>query len=43
MTVAREWLEKGNTEVDPVDRLTYYWRAFNNLYSSVPGHSRWWI
>lgn len=38
MTVAQEWFEKGNAEVDPVDRFTYCWQAFNNLYSSVPGH-----
>ncbi len=36
--VAREWLEMGDARVSPVDRLTDYWRAFNNLYSSVTGH-----
>ena len=37
--VAREWLEKGDARGDPVDRFADYWRAFNNLYSSVAGRS----
>ena len=36
--VAREWLEMGDARASPVDQLTDYWRAFNNLYSSVTGH-----
>ena len=37
--VAREWLESGDERSAPVDQLTDYWRAFNNLYSSVTGPS----
>ena len=37
--VAREWLESGDERFAPIDQLTDYWRAFNNLYSPVTGPS----
>lgn len=32
---AREWLDRGNQEVDPFDSFSNYWRGFNNLYFGV--------
>lgn len=32
---AREWLDRGRQTTDPLDAFTYFWRAFNNLYSTV--------
>jgi hypothetical protein len=32
---AREWLERGVQEVDPIDSFSNYWRGFNNLYFGV--------
>ena len=32
---AREWLERGIQEDDPIDSFSNYWRGFNNLYFGV--------
>ena len=29
---AREWLERGQSSEDPIEKLTNMWRGFNNLY-----------
>lgn len=33
--IAREWLELGRVEESPINKLTNYWRGFNNLYSTA--------
>jgi hypothetical protein len=38
---AREWLDSGMQKTNPMDAFTDYWRAFNNLFSTVGnGHER---
>jgi hypothetical protein len=38
---AREWLKRGRQQTNPIDAFTDFWRAFNNLFSSVGnGHAR---
>lgn len=32
---AREWLERGNQEKDPVDAFSNFWRWFNNLFFHI--------
>jgi hypothetical protein len=32
---AREWLERGRQQTNPIDAFTDFWRAFNHLFSSV--------
>lgn len=29
---AREWLDRGNQETDPIDAFASYWRGFNTLF-----------
>ena len=36
---ARDWLDRGNQENDPIDAFTNYWRSFNNLYYAVGNES----
>lgn len=33
--IAREWLDRGARQINSIDAFTDYWRAFNNLFSTV--------
>lgn len=34
---AREWYRRGQQAKAPIDALSDFWRAFNNLFAPVPG------
>lgn len=36
---AREWYERGQQAVAPIDAMSNYWRGFNNLFFPTQGHT----